>query len=108
ELRVLKRSRLGFVTTQAGVTVSGGTNASVINGQRTTFTNITLDGINIQDNFIRTNAVDFSPNVLLLDQVAEFTVSTSNTNASAGGGGAQVAFVPPSGANTSHGEGHGQ
>src|SRR5215467_1824556 len=108
ELPVLNRSPLGFVTTQAGVTVSGGANASVINGQRTTFTNITLDGINIQDNFIRTNAVDFSPNVLLLDQVAEFTVSTSNTNASAGGGASQVAFVTPSGTNTYHGSGYWQ
>src|SRR5215813_9657600 len=108
ELPVLNRSPLGFVTTQAGVTVSGGTNASVINGQRTTFTNITLDGINIQDNFIRTNAVDFSPNLLLLDQVAEFTVSTSNTNASAGGGASQVAFVTPSGTNTFHGSGYWQ
>jgi hypothetical protein len=108
ELPVLNRSPQGFVTTQAGVTVSGGANASVINGQRTSFTNITLDGINIQDNFIRTNAVDFSPNLLLLDQVAEFTISTSNTNASAGGGASQVAFVTPSGTNTYHGSGYWQ
>src|SRR5215470_14902711 len=108
ELPVLNRSPLSFVTTQAGVTVSGGSNASVINGQRTTFTNITLDGINIQDNFIRTNAVDLSPNLLLLDQVAEFTVSTSNANASAGGGASQVSFVTPSGTNTYHGSGYWQ
>jgi hypothetical protein len=75
----------------------------VINGQRTTFTNVTLDGINIQDNFIRTNAVDFSPNLLLLDQVAEMTVSTSNTNPAAGGGASQLIFVSPSGTNTFHG-----
>ncbi|MBO0861276.1 MAG: TonB-dependent receptor [Chloracidobacterium sp.] len=108
ELPVLGRSPLSFVTTQAGVTAAGGANASVINGQRTTFTNITLDGINIQDNFIRTNAADFSPNVLLLDQVAEFTVSTSNTNASAGGGASQVSFVTPSGTNTYHGSAYWQ
>ena len=52
----------------------------MINGQRTSFTNVTLDGINIQDNYIRTNAVDFSPNLLLVDQVGEMTISTSNTN----------------------------
>ncbi|MBO0721852.1 MAG: carboxypeptidase regulatory-like domain-containing protein, partial [Blastocatellia bacterium] len=108
ELPILNRSPLGFVTTQAGVTVSGGANASVINGQRTTFTNITLDGINIQDNYIRTNAADFSPENLLLDQVAEFTVSTSNTNASAGNGASQVSFVTPSGTNTFHGSGYWQ
>jgi hypothetical protein len=85
DLPILNRSPQGFVDTQAGVNVSRGGD-SVINGQRTSFSNVTLDGINIQDNFIRTNAVDFSPNLLLLDQVAEFTISTSNTNPSAGTG----------------------
>src|SRR5215470_11079024 len=61
ELPVLGRSPQAFITTQAGV--STGRGDTVINGQRTTFTNVTLDGINIQDNFIRTNAVNFSPNV---------------------------------------------
>jgi len=102
DLPILNRSPQGFVTTQAGVSLGRGGD-SVINGQRTSFTNVTLDGINIQDNFIRTNAVDFSPNLLLLDQVAEFTISTSNTNPSAGTGASQVIFVTPSGSNTLHG-----
>ena len=102
DLPILNRSPQGFVTTQAGVNSSRGGD-SVVNGQRTTFTNVTLDGINIQDNFIRTNAVDFSPNLLLVDQVAEFTISTSNTNTSAGGGASQVMFVTPSGTDNFHG-----
>jgi hypothetical protein len=102
---LLNRSPQAFVLTQAGV--SSGRGATVINGQRTTFTNVTLDGINIQDNFIRTNAVDFSPNLLLLDQVAEMTVSTSNTNPAAGGGASQLIFVSPSGTNTFHGASFG-
>jgi len=102
DLPILNRSPQGFVTTQAGVTLGRGGD-SVINGERTSFTNVTLDGINIQDNYIRTNAVDFSPNLLLLDQVAEFTISTSNTNPSAGNGSSQVIFVTPSGTNTLHG-----
>jgi len=101
ELPVLGRSPQAFVTTQAGV--GSGRGDPVINGQRTTFTNVTLDGINIQDNFIRTNAVNFSPNVLLLDQVAEVTISTSNTSSIAGGGASQVTFVTPSGTNAYHG-----
>ncbi len=104
DLPILSRSPQGFVDTQAGVNVSRGGD-SVINGQRTSFTNVTLDGINIQDNYIRTNAVDFSPNLLLVDQVSEFTVSTSNTNPSAGGGASQVMFVTPSGGNAFHGSG---
>ena len=55
---------------------------TTINGQRTSFTNVTLNGVNIQDNFIRTNALDFLPNLLLSGQVAEFSVSTSNMDAS--------------------------
>ncbi len=104
DLPILSRSPQGFVDTQAGVNMSRGGD-SVINGQRTTFTNVTLDGINIQDNYIRTNAVDFSPNLLLVDQVSEFTISTSNTNPAAGGGASQVMFVTPSGTNSLHGGG---
>jgi hypothetical protein len=102
DLPILNRSPQGFVTTQAGVNSSRGGD-SVVNGQRTSFTNVTLDGINIQDNYIRTNAVDFSPNLLLVDQVAEFTISTSNSNPTAGGGSSQVMFVTPSGTNKFHG-----
>jgi hypothetical protein len=100
-LPVLNRSPLGFVLTQAGV--NSGAGNTTINGQRVSFTNITIDGINIQDNFIRTNAVDFLPNLLLLDQVAEVTLSTSNANASSFGGSSQIAFVTPSGTNEFHG-----
>lgn len=102
DLPILNRSPQGFVSTQAGVNSSRGGD-SVVNGQRTSFTNVTLDGINIQDNYIRTNAVDFSPNLLLVDQVAEFTISTSNSNPTAGGGSSQVTFVTPSGTNSFHG-----
>ncbi len=94
----LNRSPQAFINTQAGIS-NGRNGVTILNGQRTSFTNVTIDGINIQDNFIRTNAADFSPNLLLLDQVAEMTVSTSNTNPSVGGGASQVAFVTRSGTN---------
>lgn len=65
---------------------------------RPSFTNVTLEGINIQDNYIRTNALDFLPNLLLLlDQIAEMTLSTSNTNAALGSGAAQISFTVPFG-----------
>jgi hypothetical protein len=102
DLPLLNRSPLGLVTALAGVS-NGRAGDSVINGQRTSFTNMTLDGINIQDNFIRTNAVDFSPNLLLLDQVSEMTISTSNTNPAFGNGASQITFVTPSGTNQFHG-----
>src|SRR5438067_32134 len=106
-------SRLtGSVIDQTGAAVPGATvdvylpggakrraGDSVVNGQRTSFTNVTLDGINIQDNFIRTNAVDFSPNLLLTDQVAEMTISTSNSNPAFGNGASQITMITPSGTN---------
>jgi len=99
QLPMLNRSPLGLLLTQPGVS-SNARSSTTINGLRPSYTNITIDGINIQDNFIRTNALDFLPNMLLLDQVAEFTVATSNTNAADGNGAAQVKFVTPSGTNT--------
>ncbi len=100
-LPVVDRSPLAFVTTQAGV--NSGRGSTTVNGQRVSYTNVTLDGINIQDNFLRTNAVDFLPNLLLLDQVAEVTLSTSNASAANFGGSSQISFVTPSGGNEYHG-----
>ena len=100
-LPVINRSPLGFLQTQAGINNAAGT--TTINGQRSTFVNVTLDGINVQDNFIRTNDVDFLPNLLLLDQVAEVTVTSSNQSAGSFGGSSQISFVTPSGTNQYHG-----
>jgi hypothetical protein len=101
-LPTLNRSPLALIVTQAGVTYNGRT-STTINGMRPSFTNISLEGINIQDNYIRTNALDFLPNLLLLDQIAEMTVSTSNTSAGLGSGAAQISFTVPSGSNQFHG-----
>lgn len=98
----LNRSPLALLITQAGVTYNGRTNTTV-NGQRVSFSNVTLDGINVQDNYIRTNALDFLPNLLLLDQVGEVTIATSNVNPALGNGSAQVGMVTPSGTNQYHG-----
>jgi hypothetical protein len=52
------RNPISLVQLQAGVASLGRTNTA-INGGRPTWTQVTQDGINIQDNFIRTNSVDF-------------------------------------------------
>jgi hypothetical protein len=103
DLPIMDRDPLALLITQAGVTYDAVNDETVINGQRSSFSNVTIDGINIQDNFIRTGGLDFVPNLLLLDQVAEFTISTSNAHSSVGGGASQVAFVTPSGTNEFHG-----
>src|SRR5262245_30933744 len=79
-LPVLDRSPLALIQTQAGVTNSGGT--IVINGQRTASANVTLDGVNIQDNLIRNNSLSYTPNLIALDQISEFTLTSANANAS--------------------------
>ncbi|HEY6341840.1 MAG TPA: TonB-dependent receptor [Bryobacteraceae bacterium] len=101
-LPVGDRNPLAFIATQAGVAPS--LYETDINGQRSSFSNVTLDGINIQDNYIRTGDLDYIPNQLLLDQVQEFTVTTSNESSAAEGGASQVNLVTPSGTNQLHGD----
>ncbi len=102
-LPVGDRNPLEFITTQAGIVYSPSGGETTINGQRSSFSNVTLDGINIQDNYIRTGGLDYIPAQLKLDQVQEFTVVTSNQGAAAFGGASQVNFATPSGTNQLHG-----
>ncbi len=103
KLPTLDRDVVSLISTQPGV-ASNGVTETVIDGQRSSFTNVTLDGINIQDNFIRTGGLDYQPNKLLLDQVSEFTIVTSMGNSTLGGGASQVNLVTPSGTNQFHGK----
>lgn len=96
------RNPLNLITLQAG-TASNGFQLTSINGLRTTFTNITRDGINIQDTFIRTNATDFAPGRPSVEDTGEFTITTSNSDADQGYGGAQIRLVTPRGDGSFHG-----
>ena len=102
-LPILDRDVLSVLQTQPGV-VSNGNTPTVINGLRTSYSNMTLDGINIQDNYIRDNALEFSPNKLRIGQVRQVTMINSNANAAASGGATENAFATPSGSNEFHGE----
>jgi hypothetical protein len=102
-LPILDRDVLGILQTQPGV-VSNGNSTTVINGLRTSYSNMTLDGINIQDNYIRDNALDYVPNKLRVSQVRQVTMINSNANAAASGGATEAAFSTPSGTNEFHGE----
>jgi hypothetical protein len=102
-LPILDRDPLVLLQTQAGVS-NNGNSTTVINGLRTSFSNLTLDGINIQDNYLRDNALDYSPNKLLLGQVRQMSVVTANANAAAPGGATQTALSTPSGTNIFTGE----
>lgn len=101
-LPLVARDPLNLIRLQAG-TASNGFQQTSINGMRTTFTNITRDGINIQDSFIRANATDFAPGRPSVDDTGEFTVATSNGDSDQGYGGAQVRLVTPRGGSEFHG-----
>ena len=100
-LPVLDRQLNNLFLTQPGV--SEGKGDMTVDGLRTSLTNLTLDGINIQDNFIRTNSLDFLPNKLTIGQVSEFSVTTSNQDTSLGLGASQISLTTPSGTNELHG-----
>lgn len=100
-LPVLGRQVTTLFQTQPGV--SSGSNPTTVNGLRVSMVNVTLDGINIQDNFIRTNALDYAPMRTTIDQISEITISTSNQGASLGGGAAQMVISTKSGTNDFHG-----
>ncbi len=105
-LPIIGRNPLDLVGLQAGVNYSGAV-PTTINGQRTSSSNVTFDGINIQDNFIRTNSLNYLPNRATIDQVAEFTLTTQNGNAAGSGGSSQVNFVSRAGGTEFHGNIYG-
>lgn len=101
-LPLLTRNPLALTGLQAGVSANSA-QLTTINGMRTTFTNITRDGINIQDTFIRANATDFAPGRPSVDDTGEFTITTTNQEADQGYGGAQIRLVTPRGTKDFHG-----
>jgi len=103
-LPVLDRQVSYLFLTQPGVTFGRG--GTTVNGLRSSMVNVTFEGVNVQDNFIRTNDLDYIPNKFTIEQVAELSVTTSNANASVGGGAAQITQVAPSGSNSFHGNGY--
>jgi hypothetical protein len=99
-LPMITRSPLALTLLQAGTSSNGNT---TINGARTSMTNITRDGINIQDTFIRSNATDFAPGRPSVDDTAEFTIIATNQEADQGYGTSQIRLVTPRGTREFHG-----
>jgi len=113
ELPFEGRNPVEILSLQAGVTYTNPTSGSAIdnmvdtragstNGGRSDQTNITLDGV---DNNDQSNGFAFQGAVRsTLDSVEEFRVTTSNSNADAGrSSGAQVSLITKSGTNGWHG-----
>ena len=100
------RAALDFVTSLPGVTSPGGNRQSQINGLPRGVINITLDGVNVQDNTLRSTDGFFAIVNPRLDAVEEITVTTATQEASAGQGAVQIKFVTRSGGNQFTGSGY--
>src|SRR5882672_7589304 len=107
ELPLDNRDPLALIRLQAGVPGIPNRTETAINGGRPTWTQITQDGINIQDNFIRQNALDFVPNRPTSDTVGEFSITTALSGADAAGGATAVRLITPSGTNRFRGNAYG-
>jgi hypothetical protein len=103
-LPITGRNPLEFALMQAGVTGAGdGAREASVNGMRGTYQNLTLDGINNQDNFIRTDSF-FGVLPVKESFVEEFNITTSNANVDAGLGAGQTRMVTRSGTSEYHAE----
>jgi hypothetical protein len=100
-----------LLSLQAGVAYTGNrpdiqkdqdTRSGAVNGARSDQSNVTLDGVDVND---QGNGYAFTSVLpVTLDSVQEFRVTTTNYNADQGvGSGAQVALITKSGTNRFHG-----
>ncbi len=98
DLPLAGRSPTELALLQAGVTSRSGTREASVNGMRGTFNNFTLDGINNQDTYIRSDAF-FGTIPLKESFIQEFDMTTSNSNADGGIGASQTKMITRSGTN---------
>ena len=100
ELPLVGRNVYDLISTQAGV---GGVNNQNFSGARSSALNITMDGINIQDNYLSALAFTQNASLINVDRISEFRVITSPADAEYGRGSGQVQLVSRSGGNAFHG-----
>ena len=97
QLPIPDRSPATLLTLQAGVTKEG-----YVAGARSDQSNITLDGVDI--NNAQTNSLDSPVLRLNTEAIEEFRVTTSNANANQGrSSGAQISLITKGGTNDFHG-----
>ena len=107
KLPLTSRSAMDFVNFLPGVSTPAGNRDATINGLPRGMINITLDGVNIQDNTLRSTDGFFAIVSPRLDSVEEVTVTTATQGAGdAGQGAVQVKFVTRSGTNAFTGSGY--
>jgi hypothetical protein len=103
DLPMPNRNPLELAGLQAGIAVTGtDVRGSSISGLRQTATNVTQDGINAMDNFVKTSSL-FAISTPSLNSTAEFSITTGVVGSESGRGVGQVTLVTKSGTNEFHG-----
>jgi hypothetical protein len=97
------RNPINLAGGQAGVNTNGSIRTSSINGLRGSFSNITWDGVEINDNLVRTDSL-FGNAGQSVAGVAEFTLTTQNAGPDEGLGIAQIKLSTPRGGSHIHGQ----
>lgn len=103
DLPLPTRNPLDLAALQAGIAVIGtDTRGSSVGGLRQTAVNVTQDGINAMDNFVKTSSF-FAISAPSLNSTAEFSITTGTVGSESGRGAAQVNLVTKGGSNDFHG-----
>ena len=106
ELPFATRNAVELLVTQPGVQTPTNPRSSSVNGLPRGALNVTIDGMNTQDNMLKSSDGFFSYIYPTVDSLDELTVTTSAGSAdSSGQGAAQIKFVTKSGTNQFHGGG---
>lgn len=104
ELPFTSRDALDLVLLLPGTNTPGRPRTSTINGLPKGALNITIDGVNVQDNTLKSSDGFFTYIRPRIDAIGEVTVSTATPGAeSAGEGAVQIKFVTEGGNNEFHG-----
>jgi hypothetical protein len=94
------RNALNFITFLPGVETTTTNRGSTVMGLPQSTISITIDGVNVQDNYLKTTDGFFARVTPRQDAVEQVTVSTATPGADAAGQGAvQIQFVTRSGTN---------
>ena len=104
QLPLVAPDTLNLATLDPGAQSNGNPRNTTFNGLPKGSINITEDGINVQDNLLKSSDGFFSIIANKVDTIAEFNISTAANSASQTGEGAiQISMVSNSGTNQFHG-----
>ena len=106
DLPLSARNTAGLLSLQPGVTPDNGTgNGGSVNGGRSDQANVTLDGVDVNEQ--QGGKAFFSVLRVTPEELQEFRVTTTNSDANIGrSSGAQISLITRSGSNEFHGSGY--